>query len=509
MSFTNGSTGAASYLWEYGDGMTSTIASVVHTHTYHTVGVFTVSLTAANQYTQVRATRPNFITVSPLPGIYYVDAVIGSDVTGDGSAGAPWRTISHALNLVYNAGSEIRVASGLYDQALGESFPLTMNPEVSLTGAGYTSTVIWGDPAAEVVLFARGSIFSETTSLSGFTISHGESGILVQGRTSSYPSPVIEANWITGNGSGVYLALESYQQEYTNIRGNLISGNEYGIYGNAEQTRAYSYARIDANTIVGNQYDGLFCSTLSSTLDPAYCTQLVTGNQFADNGRDGIRCETGYKGRCHVSMFGNVISGNAGWGFNRIRASNPETPSRPLLVNNFIHGNGSGGVRLDAAAGNDLDLANLVNNTIADNNGFGVIQGLPMIANCIIWGHVDDLDTALDRVSYSDVGEVGYAGVNHNISADPRFVNPSLDDYHLLPTSPAVDVGDSAHPRLPPEDIDGEERVMGFEVDMGADEYRQFVVFLPTITNNHENGPIITGMGRPGRWDWRSRRRLT
>ena len=177
-------------------------------------------------------------------------------------------------------------------------------------------------------------------------------------------------------------------------------------------------------------------------------------------------------------MFGNVMTGNAGWGFNRIRASSPGTPSRPLLVNNVIYGNGSGGVRFDAASGNDLDLANLVNNTIADNNGYGVIRGLPMIANCIIWGHVDDLDTAVDRVSYSDVGEAGYAGVNNNISSDPQFANPTVGDYHALPTSPAVDAGDSAHPRLPPEDVDGDPRVLGLAADMGADESQRYIAAI-------------------------------
>ena len=166
--------------------------------------------------------------------VYYVDAVNGSDVTGDGSVGAPWQTISHALSQVAAPGSEIRVAAGMYDEALGESFPLTMNPGVSLSGVGYTDTVIWGNPVNAAVYFPRSAVYSETTSLSGFTIAHGESGVLVEARGASYPSPIIEENWITGNGRGVFLALGSYQQEYTNIRRNLISENAYGIYGDAE-----------------------------------------------------------------------------------------------------------------------------------------------------------------------------------------------------------------------------------------------------------------------------------
>ena len=36
-----------------------------------------------------------------------VDAVSGSDAAGDGTPGAPWQTISHALSRVHNEGSEI------------------------------------------------------------------------------------------------------------------------------------------------------------------------------------------------------------------------------------------------------------------------------------------------------------------------------------------------------------------------------------------------------------------
>jgi len=45
-SFTNSSTGAVSYLWDFGDGGTSTVASP--THTYTTSGSFTVKLIATN-----------------------------------------------------------------------------------------------------------------------------------------------------------------------------------------------------------------------------------------------------------------------------------------------------------------------------------------------------------------------------------------------------------------------------------------------------------------------------
>ncbi len=76
--------------------------------------------------------------------------------------------------------------------------------------------------------------------------------------------------------------------------------------------------------------------------------------------------------------------------------------------------------------------------------------------------------------SFSDIGTVAGVEVDGpgNISADPLFVDPDNGDYHLSAESPCVDAGD---PEFEPEegetDIDGEARVVGERVDMGADEF--------------------------------------
>ena len=219
--------------------------------------------------------------------------------------------------------------------------------------------------------------------------------------------------------------------------------------------------------------------------------------------------QTGYKGRCNLELFHNVIAETRIGGCTGFARAIRWCPAYRLLVNNLIYGNGSGGASFDTDYASYADEPTLVNNTIVDNNGYGVIQGIPTIVNCVIWGHLDDLDAAVSQVSYSDVGEPGYDGINHNISADPQFVNPAAGDYHLAANSPAIDAGNNNQPGLPAFDIDGDLRIIGLAVDMGADESRQFTIYLPTITQDHEDGLIIQATGRPGRWDWWSRRRLT
>jgi len=63
VTFTNNSQYAASYLWNFGDGQTSTEANPVHT--YMTPGTYTVTLRVENTLGNDTKTRTNYITVNP------------------------------------------------------------------------------------------------------------------------------------------------------------------------------------------------------------------------------------------------------------------------------------------------------------------------------------------------------------------------------------------------------------------------------------------------------------
>lgn len=62
VSFTNLSQGADSYLWDFGDGNTST--STNPTHSYTSVGTYTVSLEATNEAGDTTETKINYITTT-------------------------------------------------------------------------------------------------------------------------------------------------------------------------------------------------------------------------------------------------------------------------------------------------------------------------------------------------------------------------------------------------------------------------------------------------------------
>jgi hypothetical protein len=90
-----------------------------------------------------------------------------------------------------------------------------------------------------------------------------------------------------------------------------------------------------------------------------------------------------------------------------------------------------------------------------------------------------------DQVRFSIISMPGFFGVNGNISADPKFVNPNFanpgeGDFHLQPGSPAIDAGTSdgapstdleGHPRYddPSTPNTGEGTIRYY--DIGAFEY--------------------------------------
>jgi hypothetical protein len=138
---------------------------------------------------------------------------------------------------------------------------------------------------------------------------------------------------------------------------------------------------------------------------------------------------------------------------------------------------------------------NIINCSIIDNKCSSAIQCLAStkISNCIFWNNYDyynehisarqifmqtngSFATVVD-IEHCDL-EGGQNGIyvgsgtlnwgQGNIDADPCFISP--DDYHISPFSPCINVGDPSGNYTGQVDINGEPRVQGLRVDIGADE---------------------------------------
>jgi predicted outer membrane repeat protein len=114
---------------------------------------------------------------------------------------------------------------------------------------------------------------------------------------------------------------------------------------------------------------------------------------------------------------------------------------------------------------------------------FSDAGSFPTITNSILWGnssyYPEDMEIAgsnHNNVTYSDVNQDGFAGVNGNIRQDPLLSGSGK--LRLLPGSPCIDAGNNgAFPYLPATDYFGNDRVIDGDangtatVDMGAHEY--------------------------------------
>ena len=153
-------------------------------------------------------------------------------------------------------------------------------------------------------------------------------------------------------------------------------------------------------------------------------------------------------------------------------------PNTITLTNNTITGNtagGSGGgiyVWLYGGWGNS-DTARIYNNIIfnnkADTDGYDLY---------IINDGDDDLLASPVNLYNNDFDQSAagtYIQIPFSIDAsnldneDPLFVGD--DNYHLIADSPCINAGDNDAPDLPDTDKDGNPRITGGIVDMGAYEY--------------------------------------
>lgn len=221
-----------------------------------------------------------------------------------------------------------------------------------------------------------------------------------------------------------------------------------------------SFAVISSNTINGHgsvQGGGIYIK---------YCSPLVVSNVIGGNmalfegggifgdGTNAIITNNvimhndasrggGISFDWHSSpvVSNNVIIGNHateyGGGIHGFNASSPETIE---VVNTVLWGN-------DAPQGAEIAIMGLGLEVLADHSDIAGGQSAVYIENnCILtWG------TA-------------------NIDADPQFVDPASDDYHLTWNSPCRDAGDILAVSLT-FDFENDPRIVGSTVDMGADEF--------------------------------------
>jgi len=305
---------------------------------------------------------------------------------------------------------------------------------------------------------------------------------------------VIENNTSSQGGSGIFALGANVVIERNIVRGNITSGSI--AHGGGLYFQQGS-ARVIDNIFQNNQarIGGGLCFI-------GNVTARIEGNTFLGNTADsggGIYLQTG-----QYDIIGNTIQAN--------RAVQPGSGHGGGIANlggvirlksNLITRNTStlrGGGVFSSAASPDITNNTVAFNTASEGAGlsFAALDAnhLPIL-NTIVWGNIGPQISTLERAPFAAHCDVqgGWPGLN-NFSLDPRFVNAAGDDYHLLPSSPCVDRGDSTNVSIPAIDFEGDARRWFGAVDVGADELHPHLY----VTGKASPGNTITVkvFGLPG-----------
>lgn len=248
-NFTNESTAADSFLWDFGDGNTST--GTDPSNTYLTPGSYTVTLTAES--TDGDYSSSSVIKVNSIPWGYqliiYVDSANGLD-TNTGAIDSPYLTLSKALEDI-KPGGLIVLQTGTYTG----SSPLEITKNVSIQAA-YGSTPNLTDSLhfLNAQGLVRGIRFTNNANV--FVDNGGFGGIEIQNcgfDGSTNPIDVVSANYVSIHQNRFYNYNEAIR--VSSCREMTISANYFysdtAINGRAIYVADIDWLDVYQNTIYG------------------------------------------------------------------------------------------------------------------------------------------------------------------------------------------------------------------------------------------------------------------
>jgi len=341
----------------------------------------------------------------------------------------PGDSIQAAINVAVS-GDQIEVGPGTYSEAInfnGKAIKLysTGGPDVTTIDATELNSSVVTCTSSE----------GSGTILEGFTITGGNSG---------------------AKGGGMYNYLSS--PTVTNCI--FISNTSVGSGGGMCNNGGTNPTVTNCNFIHNRAGDGGGMMNIGSS-------PTVTNCNFIEN--------TGYTGGGMNNYGSNSIvtnctfisntSGGRGAGMMNIRDSNPTVTNCKFSENWVVYT--GGGMSNEENCNPIVTNCTFSDNTASAGGGMYNASSNPTVTNCILWGDtVNEIvnESSITTVTYSDV-EGGWAGTG-NIDFDPLFAD---DDGRLLAGSPCIDVGNNAAVTVT-TDLDGNPRIQGLCVDMGAFE---------------------------------------
>jgi predicted outer membrane repeat protein len=287
------------------------------------------------------------------------------------------------------------------------------------------------------------------------------------GRDSVIANCTFSGNWATRGGAIYNVGRNSA------ITNCTFSGNLAG--------KRYKYASGGAIYNVGRNSAIANCTFTDNSAD-------TNGGAIHNNGGNPAitNCafigNSAYWGGAIYSGYSETIITNCSFTGNSAEYGGAMYKhGRNSVVTNCTFSNNSaalsGGAMFDEW-GNSAIINCTFSGNLASSSGGAIFNddSSTTVTSCILWGNsYEQIYGSGVTVTYSDV-QGGWAGVG-NIENDPLFTDPYNGDYHLYEDSPCIDAGDPNYIPGPNEtDLDGNPRVVGGRIDMGAYEFNHIPV---------------------------------
>ncbi len=346
-------------------------------------------------------------------------------------------TIQAGINAAVN-GDTVLVSPGTYYENINfNGKAITVK-----SASGPAATIIDGSNGySPVVTFSSGETLKSV--IAGFTIRNGYPNISL-----SSSSATIKGN-VIGNTAAYYIDGIDVYSGGAVIQGNLITGNGNGIY-----TTFDTGIQILGNIVARN-------NNLGISLGETTGSEIVQQNTILKNSNTGFIFQPSTSSS-NASVIQNLIELN----YLGAVLYSPFT-----LVSNTIVNNSSSSCCV--GDGSEVTAYTIDANVTMQNNlivGTGVLPAFscgtytatPVFTN----NDVFSVNSSAYGGSCSD-----QTGTSGNFSADPVFVDSLTDNLHIQAQSPVIGAGINTAPQEPNTDFDGDNRILGGTIDIGADEY--------------------------------------
>lgn len=318
---------------------------------------------------------------------------------------------------------------------------------------------------------------------------------------SSNSNPVIFECTFTGNqtgnaGGGMHNTTGSSPTVSNCVFSGNLAANAGGMENNLGSNPSLENCQFVNNAVSGN--GGGMVNYLDANPSLLNCT--FTGNSSGNAGGAMLNLINSSPSLINCSFIGNSAGTDGG------AIHNNATGAILTLTNCLFSGNitlGLGGGLYNVSSAVELTNCTFSGNSSLGGGG-GIFNNLSTctITNCIVWnnraaGFVNTVSASIQNISsftpisHSIIANSGGSGGawdgalgtdnGNNKDTDPLFVeNVNLDapfpnttgDLHLTACSPAINMGlNSANSH--PADLDGNDRIFGSIIDMGAYELQE------------------------------------